>query len=87
MKFVPCQGKQACRDDGEKCLTCGRTLEEIYRLRDILDQLAGLAIAHEYQNTEEFAQYVAVKLPRMVAHRLAKADEMAPTVREVVHAD
>ena len=87
MKFQPCQGKTACRDDDETCLSCGRSLEEIAWLRDLMDQLASLAIAYEYENVEEFAAYISRKIPKMVAHRLDRADEIARSVREAVHAD
>ncbi len=70
MKFAPCQGKHSCRENEEKCLTCGRTLEEIVLLRNLMDQLASLAIAYEYDNLDEFAAYIARKLPKMVEHRL-----------------
>lgn len=87
MKFIPCQGKHTCRENEEKCLTCGRTLEEIVLLRDLMDRLASLAIAYEYVNVDEFAAYIARKLPKMVAHRTEHADEIARTVREAVRAD
>ena len=43
--FEPCHGKDACRDDGERCLTCGRPLSEIARLRASIDELASLALS------------------------------------------
>ena len=67
--FRPCQGKTACRDDGQRCLTCGRTLEEIAGLRSALDQLANLAIEHDYRNVEEFAAYIALKLAKTITYR------------------
>lgn len=87
MEFLPCQGKTSCRDDGKCCLTCGRSLEEIEWLRDLMDQMASMAIAYEYENVEVFADYVACKVPKMVAHRLERADQIARTTREAVHAD
>ncbi|NEV63463.1 hypothetical protein [Thiorhodococcus minor] len=68
-RFQPCHGKDACRDNGERCLTCGRSLSEIARLRDALDALANLAIEHGYENSEEFASYVARKLSKTINHR------------------
>lgn len=87
MKFTPCQGKLACRENEERCLTCGRTLEEIYGLRDLMDRLASMAIAYEYENVDEFAAYIAGKLPKMVAHRLANADQRDGDSQGAVHAD
>lgn len=87
MAFKPCQGKTACRDDGEHCLVCGRSLEEIAWLRDLMDQLASMAIAYEYDNVEQFAGYIANKLPKMVAYRLAQAEQLAPSLKENAHVD
>lgn len=67
--FVPCQGKTACRDDGQQCLTCGRTFPEIERTRALIDGLAELALAHEYGNVGEFAAYIAKKVEKKVRHR------------------
>jgi hypothetical protein len=68
-RFEPCHGKNACRDTGERCLTCNRSSGEIARLRASLDELANLAIEYGYDNTEEFATYVARKLFKTIAHR------------------
>lgn len=68
-RFEPCHGKDACRDDGERCLTCGRSLGEIARLRAAIDDLATLALDVGYDNTEEFASYVARKLFKTINHR------------------
>jgi hypothetical protein len=77
-RFVPCQGKTACRDDGVRCLTCGRTLEEIGRLRDALDGLADLAITYGYENVAEYRAYVAQKLENMIVYRRQQgADDAA----------
>jgi hypothetical protein len=67
--FIPCQGKSACRDDGRRCLTCGRELREIEQLRLLVDRLAVLAIDYHYENVEEFAAYVAGKLGKMITYR------------------
>jgi len=72
--FTPCQGKHACRDDGIKCLTCGRTLAEIAGLRAALEQLADLAIEYEYGNIEAFAEYVARKLTKSIAYRRQESE-------------
>ena len=67
--FRPCQGKAACRDDGVRCLTCGRDLDEIGRLRDLMAQLTSLAIDYDYRNVEEFCGYVARRLDKSITHR------------------
>ncbi|EGV32242.1 amidohydrolase 2 [Thiorhodococcus drewsii AZ1] len=68
-RFEPCHGKNACRDDGERCLTCGRGLDEIARLRNAIDALATLAIERDYDNSEEFATYVTRKLFKTINYR------------------
>jgi hypothetical protein len=72
-RFEPCHGKNACRDDGERCVTCGRDLTEIARLRDAIDALASLAIDRDYENVEEYAGYVARKLFKTVNYRREQA--------------
>jgi hypothetical protein len=67
--FHPCQGKSACRYDNVRCLTCGRTQQEIEVLRSLLDRLTGLAIQYDYLNVDEFADYVARKLIKSIEYR------------------
>lgn len=68
-KFKPCQGKTACRDNGTHCLTCGRDIQEIERLRQLIDQLASLALDYEYENLHEYSSYVVKKVQKTVAYR------------------
>ena len=67
--FTPCKGKTACRDDGEKCLVCGRSFGEITRTRELIDALADLACAQSYDNIDAFAAYIARKVEKKVRHR------------------
>jgi hypothetical protein len=67
--FNPCKGKTACRDDGEKCLTCGRGFAEIEQTRKLIDALADFVCAQGYDNAGEFAAYVAGKVDKKVRHR------------------
>ena len=67
--FTPCKGKTACRDDGEKCLTCDRSFAEISRTRELIDALADFACTQGYDNVEEFAAYVARKVEKKISHR------------------
>lgn len=69
--FKPCQGKDACKDDGVLCLTCGRSLAEIEETRRLIDGLAKLALENDYANVDEFAAYVARKMAKVVRHRRA----------------
>jgi hypothetical protein len=67
--FTPCQGKTACRDDGQRCVTCGRGFPEIEQTRVLVDALAELAMTFDYGNVDEFAAYIAKKLEKKVRHR------------------
>jgi hypothetical protein len=73
-QFTPCKGKTACRDDGEKCLVCGRGLQEIEDTRRLIDALAELAISQDYENLGGFAAYVADKLEKKIRHRRESDD-------------
>ncbi|MDO8926767.1 MAG: hypothetical protein Q7U94_07655 [Sideroxyarcus sp.] len=67
--FVPCKGKTACRDDGVKCLTCGRSFDEIEQTRRLIDALAEFVCTQGYDNVDEFAAYVADKVEKKVCYR------------------
>jgi hypothetical protein len=67
--FTPCKGKTACRDDGEACLVCGRSLLEIEHTRGLIDALAELALRQDYDNVDTFAAYIADKVAKKVKHR------------------
>ena len=67
--FTPCKGQTACREDGETCVTCGRSLTEIAQTRSLIDALAELAVNQGYDNVEEFAAYVSAKMVKKVRHR------------------
>jgi hypothetical protein len=67
--FTPCKGKTACRDDGEKCLVCGRSFTEITRTRELIDALTDLACAQGYDNVDEFDAYIARKVAKKTQHR------------------
>lgn len=69
--FRPCQGKSACRDNGVLCLTCGRKLNEIYQLRELMQQLTALAIEYDYENVDEYADYLARKVAKMIEYQRA----------------
>ena len=67
--FTPCKGKTACRDDGVQCLTCGRSFEEIARIRELVDALADFACTQGYDNVDAFAAHIARKLEKKLRHR------------------
>ncbi len=68
-QFNPCKGKDACRDDGERCLTCGRKLTEVARTVFLMNELSDFVIEQDYDNVDEFAAYIARKLVKKVKHR------------------
>lgn len=68
-EFTPCKGKDACRDDGERCLTCERKLTEVARTVFLMNELSDFVIEQEYSNVDEFAAYIARKLVKKVKHR------------------
>ncbi|MES9946145.1 MAG: hypothetical protein ABW080_14410 [Candidatus Thiodiazotropha sp.] len=67
--FTPCQGKNTCRDNGMLCLTCGRELSEVAKLRELMQELTALAIDHDYENVDEYAQYIARKVVKMIDYQ------------------
>jgi hypothetical protein len=71
--FTPCQGKNACRDNGVLCLTCGRKLSEIEKLRELMQELSDLAIDYEYDNVDDYAQYIARKVVKMIVYKRQEA--------------
>ena len=73
--FTPCQGKNACRDNGVLCLTCGRKLTEIETLRELLQKLTGLAIDYDYDNVDEYTDYIARKVAKMIEYKRQEITE------------
>jgi hypothetical protein len=67
--FTPCKGLTACRDDGARCLTCERSLDEIARTRELIDALADFIRAQDYGNVDEFSAYVVSKVEKKVRSR------------------
>lgn len=67
--FRPCQGKSACRDNGVLCLTCGRKLNEVMQLRELMQQLTSLALNYDYENVDEYADYIARKVAKMITYQ------------------
>ncbi len=71
--FTPCQGKNACRDNGVLCLTCGRKLTEIEKLRELMQELSEHAIEYDYENVDDFTQYIARKVAKMIEYKRQEA--------------
>jgi predicted Fe-S protein YdhL (DUF1289 family) len=67
--FKPCLGKTVCRDNGDVCLSCGRSLAEVARTRELIEQLSEFVLASDYDNVQDFADYLARKLVKKVEYR------------------
>jgi len=67
--FTPCTGKDNCTVDGTHCKGCARSHKEILRTRWLLDSAVNLALEYNYENVEDYADYLAAKIVKFVAHR------------------
>lgn len=72
--FMPCAGKTACTEDGSHCRGCGRSHDEIARTRAAISALTGLAVEQDYDNVDTFADYIAARIVKKIAHDRAAAD-------------
>ncbi len=72
--FVPCAGKTACTEDGSHCRGCGRSHDEIARTRAAISALTELALEQGYDNVDAYADYIAARIVKKVAHDRAAAD-------------
>ena len=61
MQFSPCRGGMSCTQGGSHCQGCGRSHEEIAETRELVDAVAAYAMKMDYDNIEEFAQFVAMR--------------------------
>jgi hypothetical protein len=59
MKFSPCNGD--CTEEGARCEGCGRSREEVEATRALVDSIARYAAQMDYENVNEFTQFVAKK--------------------------
>lgn len=60
-QFTNCKGKTLCLENETECRTCGRSLEEIYETRRLIDELATFVADMDYENLEDFMYYVVNK--------------------------
>jgi hypothetical protein len=66
--FRPCLGKTACTEGGTHCRACGRSFDEIERTRILVQGLTDLVLEMDYDNLAEFADYVARRIVKKIAH-------------------
>lgn len=60
--FKSCVSRTACTEDGTHCRACGRSHEEINALRSLINSVTEFATKMEYENNEEFLDYLKSKV-------------------------
>jgi hypothetical protein len=60
--FKPCVSRTACTENGTHCRACGRSHEEINELRNLMNGVTAFAARMEYDNCEEFLDYLKNKV-------------------------
>ncbi len=63
-RFNPCKGRMRCLHLGGRCITCGRNQEEIMYTQQLVDQILGFIQAMEYENSDEFMEYLQKKIAK-----------------------
>lgn len=66
--FKPCINRNACNDDGVRCRSCGRTLDEIVKTKTLVDNVFNFLCEMDYENSEEFMAYLSRKIAKKIAH-------------------
>jgi predicted Fe-S protein YdhL (DUF1289 family) len=61
-RFKPCVSRTACTEDGTHCRACGRSHEEINELRSLVNRVTEFAAKMEYDNSDEFLDYLKSKV-------------------------
>lgn len=60
--FKSCVSRGACTEDGDRCRACGRPHEEINAVRALTNQVSEFIQRMEYENSEEFLDYLVKKV-------------------------
>ena len=66
--FKPCINRNACNDDGVRCRSCGRSLEEIIKTKAVVDSVFNFIQEMGYENSEDFMEYLTRKIGKKIAH-------------------
>lgn len=66
--FKPCINRNACNDDGVRCRSCGRTLEEVIKTKALVDAVYNFIREMDYDNSDEFMGYLSRKIDKKMAH-------------------
>lgn len=64
--FTPCKDRSACTEGGSHCQSCGRSHVEIAQTRTLTSDVARFISAMDYDNPEEFMDYVTRKVLKKV---------------------
>ena len=75
MKFIPCQDH--CTHDGTHCNGCGRSHEEIAAISQLVAAIVQHTNTMNYENVEEFTQFLARKAHRRVESARTMEQEAA----------
>ncbi len=62
MKFIPCKGSAFCTEEGTHCEGCGRSHVEIAETRSLVNGLVEFVQKQDYDNPEDFAQFISGSL-------------------------
>ena len=73
-QFKSCVSRGACTEDGDRCRACGRPHEEINAVRALTNQVTAFIQQMDYDNSEEFLEY----LKKKVAKKLKTATATRP---------
>ncbi len=63
-QFKSCVSRGACTEDGDRCRACGRPHEEVIAVRTLTNQVTAFIQQMDYENSEEFLDYLAKKVSK-----------------------
>ena len=66
--FKPCINRNACNDDGVRCRSCGRSLDEIIQTKQVVDTVFNFIREMDYDNSDEFMAYLSRKIAKKINH-------------------
>ena len=66
--FKPCVNRNACNDDGVRCRSCGRSLDEIIKTKQLVDRIFSFIQEMDYDNSDEFMGYLSRKIDKKLKH-------------------
>jgi len=70
-QFKTCVSRGACTEDGDRCRACGRPHEEVNAVRTLTNQVTEFIQQMNYENSEEFLDYLKKKVAKKL--KMAKA--------------